>query len=158
MKDEIEIQIAYSENEYLELISVFQQVLGSDKSKMDYRHINHFLKDDNFYFIVAKAKGKIIGGLTVFIINQYLVDKPYAYLKDLAVLEEYRGLEIDSKLVQFAVDDWLSYDFKDVIVHVNKEDTHTLALYRAVLPTSEKETIQFTFASRPKSREKEPKQ
>ena len=144
----MEILIADSEGDYLQLISVFQQVLRSDKVKMDYYHVDHFLKDENFYFIVAKAKGKIIGGLTVFLINQYLVDKPYAYIKDLAVLEEYQSLEIDKKLVQYAVDDWLSYNFNDVIVHVNKEDKHTLALYRAALPTSEKETIQFTFSSR----------
>ena len=131
MKDEIEILIADSIDDYLELISVFQQVLGSDKGKVDHHHVNHFLTDEYFYFIVAKAKGKIIGGLTVFIINQYLDERPYAYIKDLAVLEEYRSQEIDKKLVQYTVDDWLSYDFEDVIVHVNKEDTHTLDLYRA---------------------------
>lgn len=147
MKAKIEVLDFGPIENFLELNSVFEKVFGTErKKKPDMRHARFLFGGENFIVIAARVGDKIVGGLSIFLIDQYVVDSPSAYIHDLAVLEEYRGNGIGKKLMAFTVKYCSKLKFKDVFVLVEKENTDALAFFRSTLPKVEKEVIQFSYS------------
>jgi glucosamine-phosphate N-acetyltransferase len=65
--------------------------------------INEYLKNDN-HMIIAETEGKIIGTLTLHIQKKLIRDGGIAALiEDFAVKNNYRGSNIGSKMLEYAI-------------------------------------------------------
>ena len=85
-----------------QLISIFEIVFGMEQFKRPSAvYLQQLLNKETFFAVIAMTERKIIGGLTVYVLDQYYSDKPLAYLYDLAVLPEYQRMGVGKMLIAF---------------------------------------------------------
>lgn len=56
-----------------------------------WEHWQQLLQKDNFFAVVAKVDHQIVGGLTVYVLDQYYSEKPLAYIYDLRSWQHTNG-------------------------------------------------------------------
>ena len=143
---EIEVLSGTRINELKELISVFEDVF--EMKNFTYPHDEQLLKlllKDNFTAIVAKLKGTIIGGLTVYTLDQYYSPKPLAYIFDLAILIQYQRQGLGKMLIAFTNNYFAQRGFEEVFVQADKVDKYALDFYRGTKPTNEEKVVHFYY-------------
>jgi aminoglycoside 3-N-acetyltransferase I len=145
---EIEIQILQSNNitELNELISVFEDVFEMENfERPGQPHLQNLLSREHFFAVVAKNGNKIIGGLTVYILDQYYSEKRLAYIYDLAVLAEYQRKGVGRKLIEFTNEYCRQNGFEEVFVQADKVDDYAIDFYRSTKPTGEEQVVHFSY-------------
>jgi aminoglycoside 3-N-acetyltransferase I len=129
-----------------ELISVFEDVFErEDFRRPSETHLQRLLSKDTFFAVVAKVQEKIIGGLTVYVLDQYYSEKPLAYLYDLAVLQAYQRKGVGRKLIEFTNDYCRQKGFEELFVQAERVDEHAIDFYRATQPTDEAQVVHFYY-------------
>lgn len=144
----IEVQLLEAGNlkELQALISVFEEVFEMEAySPPSQSHLITLLKKDNFFAIIAKSQGKIIGGLTVYVIDQYYSERPLAHIYDLAVLSKFQRRGVGRRLIEFTISYCKDRGFEEVFVQAEKVDDYALDFYRSTTPTSEEEVVHYTY-------------
>ena len=129
-----------------ELIAVFENVFEMENFKRpEDSHLQALLGKETFYAITARIDNKLIGGLTVYVLDQYYSTKPLAYIYDLAVLSAYQRKGIGKKLIAFTRNYFTQKGFAEVFVQADKVDAYALDFYRATHPTNEEEVVHFYY-------------
>ncbi|MCH5596757.1 GNAT family N-acetyltransferase [Niabella ginsengisoli] len=141
-----EINIIIGLKDLEELISVFAIVFDMpgfiSPSKM---HLQKLLGSDTFFAIVAKREDKIIGGLTVYTLDQYYLEKPLAYIYDLAVLTKYQRQGIGKALITFTNEYCKEKGYAEVFVQADKADDYAIEFYRSTQPSAEESVVHFAY-------------
>jgi aminoglycoside 3-N-acetyltransferase I len=148
MELSIEINLIRSDKleELNQLISVFESVFEMEPLIRPSRsHLQKLLHKEDFFAVVAKANQQIVGGLTVYVLNQSYAEKPLAYIYDLAVLPEFQRKGLGKRLVEFTNDYCRERGFEEVFVQADKVDDYALDFYRSTAPTAEEEVIHFYY-------------
>jgi aminoglycoside 3-N-acetyltransferase I len=146
MKAEIELLKSNDIDKLDELISVFENVFEMENFKRPSKtHFQKLLNKGNLLAVIAKTDNKIIGGLTVYLLDQYYSERPLAYLYDLAVLTEYQRKGIGKKLIEFLNKYCRSKRFEELFVQADKADDHATDFYRLTKPTREDQVVQFSY-------------
>jgi aminoglycoside 3-N-acetyltransferase I len=146
LKAEIEILGSNDIDKLDELISVFESVFEMENFKRPSKtHFQKLLSKDNFLAVIAKTDNKIIGGLTVYLLDQYYSERPLAYLYDLAVLTEYQRNGIGKKLIEFTKEYCGHQGLKELFVQADKADDHAIDFYRLTKPKKEEQVIHFSY-------------
>lgn len=147
MKTQIQLLKPSDLEELNDLISVFEDVFEmKDLKRPNETHLQGLLKKDTFLAITAKAENKIIGGLTVYILDQYYSEKPLAYIYDLAVLTEYQRKGVGRKLIEFTNEYCKQRGFEEVFVQADKVDDYAIEFYRSTKPTAEEQVLHFYYS------------
>ncbi|WP_100614748.1 GNAT family N-acetyltransferase [Confluentibacter citreus] len=144
----IELQILHSNNleELKELISVFANVFEMENFKQPHEeHLQKLLNKQTFFAVIAKNNNKLIGGLSVYVLDQYYSQKPLAYIYDLAVLTEYQRKGIGKKLIEFTNNYCKQQGFEEVFVQADKVDDYAIDFYRSTKPTHEEQVVHFCY-------------
>ena len=144
----VSIQLIEPHNlkDFQKLISVFEIVFEMKNFKSpEPPHLQKLLQSENFVSIVAKQDESIIGGLTIYILEQYYSVKPLAYLYDLAVLQEYQRKGIGRSLINFARSYCKEQGFEELFVQADKADDYALEFYRSTNPTEEEDVSHFYY-------------
>lgn len=132
--------------DFLSLISVFEEVFEMEKYvKPDKSHLQKLLNKKHFFAVTAKVENKIIGGLTVYILDQYYAEKPLAYIYDLAVLTSYQRKGIGKKLISFTNEFCKKNGFEEVFVQAEKEDDYAFDFYRSTQPSGELDVAHYFY-------------
>lgn len=146
MKTEIQLLKPNELEELYELISVFEAVFEMKNFKRpNDKHLQSLLNKDAFFAVVAKIEGKIVAGLTVYVLDQYYSEKPLAYIYDLAVLIEYQRKGIGRKLIEFTNEHCRQKGFEEVFVQADKVDDYATEFYRSTKPTAEEQVVHFFY-------------
>ena len=147
-KMKLELQILQSHNldELKELILLFEDVFEMKNFKLpDETHLRKLLAKENFFAVVAKTNDKIIGGLTIYILDQYYSHKPLAYIYDLAVLTNYQRKGVGKSLIAFTNNFCKQKGFEEVFVQADKVDDYAIDFYRTTKPTNEEQVVHFYY-------------
>ena len=147
-KMKLELQILQSHNldELKELILLFEDVFEMKNFKLpDETHLRKLLAKENFFAVVAKTNDKIIGGLTIYVLDQYYSHKPLAYIYDLAVLTNYQRKGVGRKLIAFTNQYFKEKGFEEVFVQADEVDNYALDFYRLTNPTEEEKVRHFYY-------------
>lgn len=146
MKIDISVLDSSSSSDLSALIEVFEDVFEFEtEGKLPLEHLNKILRKDDFVGIVAKSEGQLVGGLTLYILDQYVSTKPIAYLYDLAVLTQYQRRGIGRQLIEFTRQYCRKRGLDEIFVQVEKVDLFALDFYRSTKPASEDPVVQFTY-------------
>lgn len=86
-----------------------------------------------------------MGGLTVYILDQYYSKKPLAYIYDLAVLKEFQRKGIGKQLIKHVVEYCAENGFEEAFVQADRADAYALDFYRLTNPTSEQDVVHFNY-------------
>lgn len=146
METEIKILDATDLKDFVALLQVFEVTFEIQNFSMpDEMHLQTLLSKKDFKAIVAKQQDKVIGGLTIYILDQYYSKKPLAYIYDLAILPNYQRQGIGISLIEFLMRYCKENNFEEVFVQADKVDEYAIEFYRKTKPTSEKECLQFSY-------------
>lgn len=144
----LELQILQSKNieEFKALIMVFEDVFEMKYFKLPNKdYLQTILDKDNFFAVIAKADNIVIGGLTIYILDQYYSSKPLAYLFDLAVIKEYQRKRVGTRLIEFTNNYCRQKGFEEVFVQADKVDKYAIDFYRSTKPTEEEQVVHFYY-------------
>jgi aminoglycoside 3-N-acetyltransferase I len=130
---------------FTDLINVFKEVFewSSVPTKT---HLQKVLTNPTFGVFIAKADSKLVGGLTVHILNSYETEKPSAYIYDLAVLAEYQRQGIGKSLIMAVNDYCRHHGFGEVFVQAEADDEQAVNFYRTTDISSELQATHFTYS------------
>jgi aminoglycoside 3-N-acetyltransferase I len=129
-----------------ELITVFESVFEMKNFRRPTEsHLKRLLNKGDFFAVVASMGNKIVGGLTVYVLDQYYTEKPLAYIYDLAVLDEYQRKGIGKKLIEFTNKYCLHKGFEEVFVQADNIDDYAVNFYRLTKPTHEEQVVHFSY-------------
>ena len=95
--------------------------------------------------MVAKFGGKVIGGLTVHVLEQYYSERPLAYIYDLAVDTSCQRMGVGQKLMASIQEECQKRGFEEVFVQVERVDQQAVDFYRSTQPTQEEEVLQYGY-------------
>ncbi|QNL51016.1 GNAT family N-acetyltransferase [Olivibacter sp. SDN3] len=132
--------------ELTDLITLFKQVFDMQPFVTpNHEHLEQLLQKNNFIAVIAEIDNHIIGGLTVYLLDQYYSTKPLAYLYDLAVLPSYQRQGIGKKLINFINLYCAQQGIEEVFVQADKVDDYAIDFYRSTKPTNEEEVVHFSY-------------
>ncbi|MGB0523430.1 MAG: GNAT family N-acetyltransferase [Flammeovirgaceae bacterium] len=132
--------------EFIELIHLFEVVFEmEDFSMPNTHHLQKLLNQNNFGVFVATFNGKVVGGLTTYVLEQYYSEKPLAYIFDLAVDNELQRKGIGKKLIATVNKFYQEKGFEEVFVQADKVDDYAIDFYRKTSPSAEEEVAHFYY-------------
>lgn len=127
-------------------VRLFERVFEMKSFQMPSpEHLQTLLDNQDFIALVALSEGKVIGGLTAYVLHQYYAEKPLAYLFDLAINTEDQGKGMGRALVQALCDHCRQQGFEEVFVQADRDEPQNLDFYRKTHPTGEEDVIHFTY-------------
>ena len=146
MELKIEIERVRNVGELNALVSIFEDVFEMvNFNGPNPAHLESLLKKDTFFAIMAKINGEIIGGLTVYLLDQYYSEKPLAYIYDLAVSTKFQRQGIGRKLIAYTHNYCVQKGFEGAFVQAEKADDHAIDFYRLTHPTEEMQVVHFYY-------------
>lgn len=134
---------------FSELIRLYADVFEMKNFKVPPRdHLQELMSDKNFLVFVAIENNKVVGGLTVYVLQQYYSTKPHAYLYDLGIATEFQRKGIGRKLITALNAYCKTEGIEEVFVQADKVDQHALDFYRSTPVSAESEVVQFSYATK----------
>jgi len=150
MNLELKILQANDLEDFKTLLQIFEEVFGMQNFTLpSEQHLRKLLNKETFYALIAKTEDQIIGGLTVYVIDQYYSERPWAYILDLAVLENYQRKGVGRKLIAFTNQHFKEKGFEEVFVQADEVDAYALDFYRLTQPTEEEKVRHFYYKLTP---------
>jgi aminoglycoside 3-N-acetyltransferase I len=131
---------------FTELIKIFSEVFEmKDFNPPVKSHLQNTLNKPGFMAFAATIDSEIVGGMTVYILDQYYSEKPLAYLFDLAILKKYQRRRIGTELIGF-LKDYCRYEgFEEIFVQADVVDDYALEFYRSTGITEEEDVRHFYY-------------
>lgn len=146
MKIELKILKTSETAEFESLISIFHDVFDMKSSEeASTAHLHKLLRRDSFLVMVATAEEEVIGGLTIYLLDQYYSETALAYIYDFAVMKKYQGKGIGKQLLEFANAYCKKIGAQEAYVEAGKEDDDAVHFYRATKPTKEETVVHFSY-------------
>lgn len=146
MQTKIQIIQSGQIEEMKQLLKVFEDVFEMEAFPMpEDAYLQKLLEKDSFFAVAAKSNGQIIGGLTVYLLDQYYAPKRLAYIYDLAVLADYQRKGIGKQLIAFTNDYCREKGYEEVFVQAEKADDYALDFYRGTHPSTALEVVHFNY-------------
>ena len=108
-------------------------------------HLQRVLVNPGFRAIVARDRDQLIGGLTIYTLEQYYSTRPLAYIFDLAVATAYQRQGVGRQLMEFTIAYYREQGYEEIFVQADRIDEHAISFYRSILPSQEEDVIHFTF-------------
>jgi aminoglycoside 3-N-acetyltransferase I len=131
---------------FIQLIEVFEQVFEMENFIIpDENHLSNVLGKTNFKAVVARIGEKIVGGATIYVLDQYYSIKPLAYIYDLAVLKQYQRQGIGRIIINHIREYFSKLHFEEVFVQADEIDDYALEFYRKTQPTEEEKVRHFYY-------------
>ncbi|MDX1908528.1 MAG: GNAT family N-acetyltransferase [Bacteroidia bacterium] len=112
-------------------------------SPPDRTHLRRLLARPDFWVLVAREGDTVIGGLTLYLLEQYTAPTPIAYLYDLAVAPDWQRRGIGRALITEARTQCQAAGISGLFVQADNTDTHALAFYRTLDPDEILEVTMF---------------
>lgn len=145
---EVEIKKLDSDDidRFIELINVFDEVFEMKNFVMpNHTHLLKVLSKPGFMVFVAIKENQILGGLTIYSLDQYISEKPLAYIYDLAVKKNFQRQGIGKELIAAVVEYCASNGYEEVFVQADRVDDYALDFYRKTAITNEEDVIHFYY-------------
>lgn len=131
---------------FKKLIKLFEEVFEMEDFIIPpEKHLKKILAKSDFMVFIASSEDKIVGGLTVYVLEQYYHIKPLAYIYDLAVTASFQRKGIGKKLIDAVNNHCREQGFEEVFVQADKIDDYAIDFYRKTRPTNEEDVSHFYY-------------
>ncbi|MCW7461230.1 GNAT family N-acetyltransferase [Leptospira limi] len=132
-------------DEFVALIRVFEEVFEMKQFQMpNESYLQSLLSRDDFFVFVTLLDGKVIAGLTAYLLRQYYSERPLVYIFDLAVQSKWQRNGIGKSLIKKINEHCKKEGMEEVFVQADLADEYALDFYRSTGGLPE-EVIHFTY-------------
>jgi aminoglycoside 3-N-acetyltransferase I len=133
--------------DFSDLLALFEAVFEWDNFSLpNPSYLRQLLENPAFFVFVAKYDKKVVGGLTVYVLDRYDTEKKLAYIYDLGVTTALQRKGIGTMLIAAVNDFCIRNGFSEAFVQAETGDTHAVNFYRTTPIRSEMSAIQFTYS------------
>ncbi len=128
-----------------ELLHVFEAVFEMKSFTVpDESYLQRLLENPDMMFMVAELDGKVVGGLSAYVLLQYYSKEKHAYIHDVAISTAYQRKGIGNKLIASFNNYCQKMNYAEVFVAAEKQDAHAVEFYRAT-GAEELESVHFFY-------------
>ncbi|PJZ38422.1 AAC(3)-I family aminoglycoside 3-N-acetyltransferase [Leptospira levettii] len=118
--------------EFIELILVFEDVFEMKEFQMpNQAYLQSLLERDDFFVFVSVIEGKVVAGLTAYLLRQYYSEKPLVYIYDLAVQTHLQRKGIGKSLIASINSYCKEKGMEEVFVQADLADDYALDFYKS---------------------------
>ncbi|TGM47229.1 GNAT family N-acetyltransferase [Leptospira biflexa] len=119
-------------DQFIELIRVFEDVFEMKQFQMPKsNYLQSLLERDDFFVFVSVLDGKVVAGLTAYLLRQYYSERPLVYIYDLAVQTHLQRLGIGKSLIASINSYCKEKGMEEVFVQADLADDYALDFYKA---------------------------
>jgi aminoglycoside 3-N-acetyltransferase I len=118
--------------QFKELLHLFEEVFEMGATPLpDDGYLNRLLSKETFMAFVAVMDQQVVGGLTVYTMEQYHEAGTLAYIHDLAVKTEFQRKGIGKRLLESLSDHCRTIGINQIFVQADDTDAHALEFYQS---------------------------
>ncbi len=132
--------------DFLNLIEIFKDVFENEEQVPNNEHLGNLLSNPDFMVFVVKLNGKVVGGLTIYVLHRYYSVKPVAYIYDVGMASYYQGQGLGKALLAEVCIFCKENGFEDAYVQAESNDIDAVSFYRKTEISSEMNAIHFTYS------------
>jgi len=140
-------------SDFRNLIEIFKEVFENADEVPNDQHLAKLLSNQDFVVFVVKIDNKVVGGLTLYVLQSYYNVKPMAYIYDVGIATNHQGRGLGKALIAKVSDFCNTSGFEDAFVQAEDSDTNAIDFYRKTNPTNEMMARHFTYSFPTKPRE-----
>lgn len=132
-------------SDFKDLIKIFKDVFENERELPNNDHLVKLLSNNDFVVFVVKLDGRVVGGLTIYVLQNYYNEKPIAYIYDVAITPNFQGQGLGKKLIEEVCMFCEKNGFEDAYVEAESDDIDAINFYRKTKFSSEMNAIHFTY-------------
>lgn len=133
-------------SDFRNLIEIFKGVFDNDEHLPDDEHLIRLLSNPDFMVFVVKLDDKVVGGLTLYVLQRYYSVKPIAYIYDVGIAPDFQGKGLGKALMEEVCRFCEKNNFEDAYVEAESDDIDAVNFYRKTKFTNEMNAIHFTYS------------
>ncbi|WP_340062982.1 GNAT family N-acetyltransferase [Ascidiimonas aurantiaca] len=130
---------------FRDLVNIFKEVFENEEPISQNKQLGTLLSNPNFMVFVVRQNNKIVGGLTIHVLQSYYNTKPVAYIYDVGVTPELQGQGLGKALIAEVCECCKENGFEDAYVEAESDDIDAVNFYRKTKFNSETNAIHFTY-------------
>lgn len=127
------------------LIEIFNDVFEQDTSTPNTDYLSRILSNADFIVFVVKENDKVVGGLTIYVLHSYYVEKPIAYIYDVGITPSSQGQGFGKALISEVCNFCKLNGFEDAYVEAESDDIDAIGFYRKTNFSNEMNAKHFTY-------------
>jgi aminoglycoside 3-N-acetyltransferase I len=128
------------------LLEIFQHVFEIEAPISDVSHLGCILANPDFLVFVVKHNDKVVGGLTLYVLQSYYGKKPVAYIYDVGISPEFQRKGFGKALIKAVCTYCKDNGFEEAFVEAEADDSNAVNFYRSTNSNVEMQAIHFTYA------------
>jgi aminoglycoside 3-N-acetyltransferase I len=133
-------------SDFRNLIEIFKEVFENEEQIPENKQLFNLLSNPDFMVFVVKLNEKVVGGLTIYILNRYLGIKPIAYIYDVGVSHDFQGQGLGKALIAEVCKYCKNNGFEDAYVEAESDDSDAINFYRKTKYSNEMNATHFTYS------------
>lgn len=137
-----------SHNEFTDfriLLGIFSEVFENEEEISDHNQLQKLLSNPDFLVFVVRQNGKVIGGLTIYVLHRYYSTKLVAYIYDMGISPEYQRQGLGKALIAEVCKYCKENGFEDAYVEAEMDDIDAVNFYKKTNYSSKMNAIHFTY-------------
>ncbi|MDX2195679.1 MAG: GNAT family N-acetyltransferase [Cytophagales bacterium] len=131
---------------FKDLVVIFKEVFENDNHIVHDEHLKKLLFNPNFLVFVVLIDNKVVGGLTVYILQQYYTTKPVAYIYDVGIAPKFQRQGLGKALIAEVCKFCKTHEFEDAYVEAESDDIDAVNFYRKTNFSYEINATHFTYS------------
>lgn len=132
-------------SDFEQLISIFHSAFEHLTPIPPQEHLAAVLREPRFMAFVIKIQEVVVGGLSLHVLPNYYNTKPMAYLYDVAIKPDFRGLGLGKALMREVCTFCQLNGFDEAYVEAEANDEPAVGFYRQTRPSFETKAVHFTY-------------
>lgn len=133
-------------DDFIKLIEIYADVFEISNLNMPGKgYLQGLLSHPDFFVLIATCDGKVVGGLTVYLLHLYYTEKPVAYIYDMGVMTDYQRNGIGKRLIAYLTQYCRENGFEEAYVAAETGDTQAVNFYRTTPIRHELQATHFTY-------------
>jgi aminoglycoside 3-N-acetyltransferase I len=131
--------------DFRDLVKIFKDVFENEEQISERKQLAKVLSNPDFMVFVVKQNDRIVGGLTIYILQRYYGTKPVAYIYDVGVSPDFQGKGLGRSLIAEVCQYCKDNGFEDAYVEAESDDVDAVNFYKKTKFSSEINAIHFTY-------------
>lgn len=132
--------------DFSDLIEIFKDVFENDKDTPSSEYLGRLLSNPCFIVFVVKLDGKVVGGLTIYVLHGYYSEQPIAYIYDVGITPTHQGKGLGKALIREVCRFCKQQNYLEAYVEAESDDMDAVGFYRKTKYSNEMNATHFTYS------------
>lgn len=132
--------------DFSDLIEIFKDVFENDKDTPSSEYLGGLLSNPSLIVFVVKLDGKVVGGLTIYVLHGYYSEQPTAYIYDVGITPIHQGKGLGKALIKEVCRYCKQQNYIEAYVEAESDDIDAVGFYRKTKYSSEMNATHFTYS------------